>query len=179
MVPVVSTERGCVGLKTVTRRSVRVGLGAVLVAAWAGSGSLPVTAQIRDDRPSAETAGLSVAELEARGYVCESSDDGGTPGAKGCFKDRGDEWYACDTHKGGSGTANVFAVETAGDLPAEIGIEIGTEEDNATDGTKVLGDCDEGPEVNIDNGNYIRLRICIERDNSIKWSTCDKLIHPE
>lgn len=117
--------------------------------------------------------GVDIAELKSRGYDCERSDDNGKYGAAGCFKDKGDEWYACDVHKGGSGTARVSAGESVrpGGWPEVIGVE----EDNASDGTAIINDCDEGPEVNVTNKGWITLRICIEKNDNPQWRTCDKL----
>lgn len=119
-----------------------------------------------------------------RNRVCENSDDRGKAGAMGCFLDRGDEFFACDIHKGGSSTARVQVTEWKKKLPRKrvrdaVGqrdLQVGgpkVEEDNAADGVKVLGDCDEGAEININAGNWGRIDICIENEST--WgASCDQ-----
>lgn len=155
-----------------TVRNVLPLTAAVLMLAFVASpGASAERAPVRDLGNSDGSTSFSV--LQKRGFICEKSDDVGRHGALGCFKDKGDEWYACDVHRGGSGTAYIRAGEYRSKL-ASIGEVIGVEEDNATDGTSVLGDCDEGPEVNIDNGNWIRLVVCIEIDDDWKENSCDQ-----
>jgi hypothetical protein len=105
----------------------------------------------------------SASEAAERGQVrtmladrlCEQSNDAGENGAEGCFEDRGDNWYACDIDEGGSGIAWVRAWEG----PTRHGPwhRRGTELDDNVGSSG----CDKGPEVNIDNGSFIKLRICI------------------
>jgi hypothetical protein len=162
---------------SVRHRLRRRGLGSVLVVlasvtALSGSTSSSVFAE-----DAAEDGGDARA---AR--LCESSDDrgDGVPGAKACFKDNGDDWFACDIDRGGSGTAFVFAAEFDENL-SHLGwlvqdhfrIWHRAEEDDATDGVKVLGDCDKGPEVNINEGNWIRLTACIEKGDDVIRDSCD------
>lgn len=87
--------------------------------------------------------------------MCEQSNDAGENGAKTCFVDRGDNWFACDIDEGGSGIAWVRAWEG----PTRHGPwhRRGTELDDnvGSDG------CDEGPGFNLNEGNVIRLKVCI------------------
>jgi hypothetical protein len=163
---------------SVRHRLRRRGLGSVLVVlasvtALSGSTSSSVFA---DDAAEDDGGGVRAARL------CESSNDrgDGEPGAKACFKDNGDDWFACDVDRGGSGTAFVFAAEFEENfshlgwlVQDEYRIWHRAEEDNASDGVKVLGDCDKGPEVNINEGNWIRLTACIEKDGVVLRDSCD------
>lgn len=126
--------------------------------------------------PHGPTSPKARTEHESRRPICENSDDDGKAGAKGCFVDQGDDFHACDIHRGASGTAWVQVTEWTARLPdgEQVGKEP-IEEDNATDGVKVLGDCDEGPNVNINEGNWLRMDICLGADGrGPKAFTCDQ-----
>jgi hypothetical protein len=99
--------------------------------------------------------------------VCEESDDAGENGAKGCFEDRGDNWYACDIDEGGSGIAWVRAWE--GPTRSGPWSRRGTELDDNVGS----GGCDEGRPININEGNFIRLKICIRQAGQLRG--CDYL----
>lgn len=168
---------------TLTRLPHRKGIFAALalalaVACTATAASMPARASEVHSGEKRDGGRLTSADLEAKGYVCEQSDDAGDAGTKGCFKDDGDIWYACDIDKGGSGTAYVRAARFA-NKDSPVFQFIGAESDDATDGTKVLEDCDKGPHGNVPDGWWMGLLVCIKKDGDVHWNSCDNLWEQE